>query len=120
MYDPDLLRSFLAVAQSLSFTHAAANLGLGQPTVSQHVRKLELALGRPLFVRDTRSVTLTSDGEAMAGFARSACGVGGRTPFAGRACRDPVRCTSVAPISSVVRLRTSHSAGAQRRCEVRN
>ena len=71
MYDPDLLRSFLAVAQSLSFTHAAANLGLGQPTVSQHVRKLELALGRPLFVRDTRSVTLTSDGEAMAGFARS-------------------------------------------------
>jgi DNA-binding transcriptional LysR family regulator len=71
VYDPDLLRSFLAVAQSLSFTHAAANLGLGQPTVSQHVRKLERALGRPLFVRDTRSVTLTSDGEAMAGFARS-------------------------------------------------
>src|SRR5258707_15749003 len=71
VYDPELLRTFLAVAQSLSFTHAAANLGLGQPTVSQHVRKLEQALGRPLFVRDTRSVTLTSDGEAMAGFARS-------------------------------------------------
>jgi DNA-binding transcriptional LysR family regulator len=71
VYDPDLLRSFLAVSQSLSFTQAAANLGLGQPTVSQHVRKLEQALGRPLFVRDTRSVTLTSDGEAMAGFARS-------------------------------------------------
>lgn len=71
MYDPDLLRTFLAVARSLSFTQAAANLGLAQPTVSQHVRKLEQALGRPLFVRDTRSVTLTSDGEAMAGFARS-------------------------------------------------
>jgi DNA-binding transcriptional LysR family regulator len=71
MYDPELLRTFLAVAQSLSFTQAAATLGLGQPTVSQHVRKLEAAVGRPLFIRDTRSVTLTADGEAMAGFARS-------------------------------------------------
>lgn len=71
MYDPELLRTFLAVAQSLSFTRAAGSLGLGQPTVSQHVRRLEDAVGRPLFVRDTRSVTLTVDGEAMAGFARS-------------------------------------------------
>jgi DNA-binding transcriptional LysR family regulator len=71
VYDPELLRTFLAVAQSLSFTRAAASLGVGQPTVSQHVRKLETAVGRPLFVRDTRSVTLTADGEAMAGFARS-------------------------------------------------
>jgi DNA-binding transcriptional LysR family regulator len=71
VYDPELLRTFLAVAQSLSFTQAAANLGLGQPTVSQHVRKLEHAVGRPLFIRDTRSVALTADGEAMAGFARS-------------------------------------------------
>lgn len=71
MYDPELLRTFLAVAQSLSFTQAAANLGLGQPTVSQHVRKLEHAVGRPLFIRDTRSVALTADGEALSGFARS-------------------------------------------------
>lgn len=71
MYSPELLRTFLAVAQSLSFTRAAASLGIRQPTVSQHVRKLEEAAGRPLFIRDTRSVTLTADGEAMAGFARS-------------------------------------------------
>jgi DNA-binding transcriptional LysR family regulator len=71
VYDPELLRTFLAVARSLSFTQAAAHLGLRQPTVSQHVRKLEQAVGRPLFIRDTRSVTLTADGEAMAGFARS-------------------------------------------------
>ena len=70
MYDPELLRTFLAVAQSLSFTRAAESLGLRQPTVSQHVRRLEEAVGRTLFVRDTRSVALTSDGEAMAGFAR--------------------------------------------------
>jgi DNA-binding transcriptional LysR family regulator len=70
-YDPDQLRSFLAVAQSLSFTQAAARLGLRQPTVSQQIRRLEEAVGRELFVRDTRSVSLTADGEAMAGFARS-------------------------------------------------
>src|SRR5215471_9025389 len=69
--DPDLLRSFLAVAQSLSFTQAAQRLGVRQPTVSQRVRKLEEAVGRPLFIRDTRSVTLTADGEAMAAFART-------------------------------------------------
>jgi DNA-binding transcriptional LysR family regulator len=71
MYDPQHLRSFLAVAQTLSFTRAAAALGLRQPTVSVHVRKLEEAVGRSLFVRDTRMVALTADGEAMAGFARS-------------------------------------------------
>jgi DNA-binding transcriptional LysR family regulator len=71
MYDPEQLRTFLAVAQSLSFTQAAQRLGLRQPTVSQQVRKLEEAVGRRLFVRDTRSVALTADGEAMAGFARS-------------------------------------------------
>jgi DNA-binding transcriptional LysR family regulator len=71
MYDPELLRTFLAVAQSLSFTQAAASLGIRQPTVSQHIRKLEQAVGRPLFIRDTRSVVLTADGEVMAGFART-------------------------------------------------
>ena len=70
MYDPELLRTFLAVADTLSFTRAAETLGLRQPTVSQHVRRLEDQVGRPLFVRDTRSVALTADGEAMAGFAR--------------------------------------------------
>jgi DNA-binding transcriptional LysR family regulator len=71
MYPPEHVRTFLAVAQSLSFTQAATTLGLGQPTVSQHIRKLEETVGRPLLIRDTRSVTLTVDGEAMVGFARS-------------------------------------------------
>jgi DNA-binding transcriptional LysR family regulator len=70
VYDPSQLRTFLAVAQTLSFTQAARRLGLRQSTVSQHVRRLEDATGRPLFTRDTHSVELTEDGEAMLGFAR--------------------------------------------------
>jgi len=70
-FDPTLLRTFLAVANGLSFTRAAEQLGLSQPTVSQHVRRLEDAAGRQLIQRDTRSVSLTDNGEAMAGFART-------------------------------------------------
>jgi DNA-binding transcriptional LysR family regulator len=71
MFDPVLLRSFLAVAETGSFTRAAARLQLAQPTVSQHVRRLEAQAGRVLVDRDTRQVRLTDNGEAMAGFARS-------------------------------------------------
>ncbi|MFD7898344.1 LysR family transcriptional regulator [Streptomyces sp. NPDC059743] len=71
MYDPGQLRTFLAVAQTLSFTRAARRLGLRQSTVSQHIRRLEDATGRPLFIRDTHRVELTEDGEAMLGFART-------------------------------------------------
>jgi len=66
-----LLRSFVAVAETLSFTQSAHQLSLSQPTVSQHIRKLELAAGRNLVTRDTRSVALTDNGEAMLGFART-------------------------------------------------
>lgn len=69
MYDPAQLRTFLAVAQTLSFTQAAHRLGVRQSTVSQHVRRLEEATGRQLFARDTHRVDLTEDGEAMLGFA---------------------------------------------------
>ena len=70
-FDPVLLQSFLAVADTRSFTRAAAQLGISQPTVSQHVRRLEEAAGRVLISRDTREVQLTDNGDAMAGFART-------------------------------------------------
>jgi DNA-binding transcriptional LysR family regulator len=71
MFDPTLLRSFLVVAQTRNFTEAARRLGLQQSTVSQHVRRLEQATGRRLFLRDTHRVAPTADGEAMTVFARS-------------------------------------------------
>src|ERR1700733_6380450 len=70
-YDPQLLATFLAVEQTGSFTRAAAQLGIQQPTVSQHIRRLEQQIGRTLVLRDTHSVALTADGEAMTGFARN-------------------------------------------------
>lgn len=69
--DPVLLRTFLAVADTLRFTEAGRRLGLGQSTVSQHVGRLERAVGRPLLRRNTRQVELTVDGAAMIGFART-------------------------------------------------
>jgi DNA-binding transcriptional LysR family regulator len=66
-----LLKSFVALADTLSFTDAARTLSLSQPTISQHIRKLEVAAGRTLVVRDTRTVSLTDNGEAMLGFARA-------------------------------------------------
>ena len=71
MFDPGQLQTFLAVAQTRSFTQAASRLGIRQPTVSQHIRRLEDATGRVLVNRDTHTVSLTAEGEAMIGFARS-------------------------------------------------
>jgi DNA-binding transcriptional LysR family regulator len=71
MFDPALLRTFVAVAETLSFTRAAELLQLSQPTVSQQIRKLEAAANRNLVARDTRAVALTDNGDAMLGFARS-------------------------------------------------
>ncbi|GLQ76647.1 LysR family transcriptional regulator [Mesorhizobium huakuii] len=71
MLDLVQLRSFVAVQQMGSFTFAAERLGLGQSTVSQHIGKLEVALGRRLLARDTHKVVLTPDGEALLGHART-------------------------------------------------
>jgi DNA-binding transcriptional LysR family regulator len=93
MLDPVQLESFLAVAQTRNFTEAGRRLGLRQSTVSQHIGKLEQAAGRRLFVRDTHSVVLTADGEAMTQFARSILEANERARvwFAGSKLRGRVR-----------------------------
>ena len=93
MFEPIHLESFLAVAQTRNFTEAGRRLGLQQSTVSQHIRKLEVAAGRRLFVRDTHSVRLTADGEAMTGFAQSILDAANRARryFAGSRLRGRLR-----------------------------
>ena len=60
----------MAVAKAASFSQAGRGLNLRQSTVSEHIRRLEQAAGRRLFVRDTHSLTLTADGHAMVALAR--------------------------------------------------
>ncbi|WP_328400039.1 LysR family transcriptional regulator [Streptomyces sp. NBC_00390] len=68
--DPRLLRSFTAVADELHFTRAAARLYVAQQALSRDIRRLERELGVELFVRTTRQVTLTADGERLLPYAR--------------------------------------------------
>ncbi len=77
--DPILLRSFLAVADTLQFTAAARRLGTSQSTVSEHVARLERAVGRSLLLRNTRLVELTADGTVMVGLARDVIAAHDRT-----------------------------------------
>ncbi|MFR9797250.1 LysR family transcriptional regulator [Streptomyces sp. MS06] len=70
--DPRLLRAFLAVAEELHFTRAAARLYVAQQALSRDVRRLESALGADLFVRSTRQVALTADGARLLPLARRA------------------------------------------------
>lgn len=93
MFNPALLQTFLVVIQTRSFTQAAERLGLRQSTVSQHIRKLEEAAGRRLFVRDTHSVATTPDGEAMIELARGILSANDRAEryFAGSQLRGPLR-----------------------------
>ncbi|WP_411082636.1 LysR family transcriptional regulator [Streptomyces sp. cmx-18-6] len=59
------LRGFLAVAEELNFTHAAARLRIGQPALTRTVRTLEETLGVPLLARTTRTVELTATGRRL-------------------------------------------------------
>jgi DNA-binding transcriptional LysR family regulator len=59
------LRSLVAIVDCGGFQRAATALHLSQGAVSQHVRRLEAAIGRPLMERDHRGVRLTADGEAL-------------------------------------------------------
>lgn len=68
--DPRLLRAFVAVAGELHFTRAAARLYVAQQALSRDIRRLERELGAELFVRTTRQVTLTADGERLLPYAR--------------------------------------------------
>jgi DNA-binding transcriptional LysR family regulator len=68
--DTALLRAFVALAETLSFSRTAERLGRSQSAVSVQIQKLEALLGCALFERDRRRVRLTPEGEALLGDAR--------------------------------------------------
>ncbi|MCR1786089.1 LysR family transcriptional regulator [Nocardioides carbamazepini] len=71
MLDLRRLQLFVAVADTGSFTAAAAQLYLSQPAVSQQIGLLERDLGEPLFVRGARGVRLNQSGVFLRDRART-------------------------------------------------
>lgn len=73
MHDIDtaLLRSFILLAETRSFSRTGDLIGRTQSAVSGQMRKLEQTLGARLFARSTRHVQLTDEGERLLAHARA-------------------------------------------------
>lgn len=70
MLDIDQLRTFVAIADTGSFTRAADVVHKTQSAVSMQMRRLEERIGRPIFERDGRASRLNENGERLLDYAR--------------------------------------------------
>jgi DNA-binding transcriptional LysR family regulator len=70
LMDVDQLRTFIAIAETGSFTRAAEVVHKTQSAVSMQMKRLEERLDRPIFTRDGRASKLTEDGERLLDYAR--------------------------------------------------
>ncbi|SFH27496.1 LysR substrate-binding domain-containing protein [Modicisalibacter xianhensis] len=70
LLDADVLRMFVAIAESGSFTQAAKQVFRTPSALSMQVKRLEETLGQALFVREARRVTLTPEGEVLLSYGR--------------------------------------------------
>ncbi|MGU7816091.1 LysR substrate-binding domain-containing protein [Burkholderia sp. AW49-1] len=68
--DLDVLAMVVAVTESGSFAQGAQAVHRSPSAVSMQIKALEDALGKPLFIRDTRNVTATDDGRMLADYGR--------------------------------------------------
>lgn len=96
------LEYLLGVAQAGSFTVAASQLHVSQPTLSQQIRTLETEVGGPLLVRSPSAITLTPAGRALLGDARAAVTSARRALSAGRrAIRTEPQMLTMATVRSL-------------------
>jgi DNA-binding transcriptional LysR family regulator len=70
LIDVDQLRTFMAIAETGSFTRAADVVFKTQSAVSMQMKRLEERIGRPIFAREGRASKLTEDGERLLDYAR--------------------------------------------------
>ena len=70
MFQLRQLKTFLAAAETLSFTKAAERVHLSQPSVTEQVQALEQSVGQPLFIRTNNRLALTAAGERLVDRAR--------------------------------------------------
>src|SRR5215510_11575276 len=70
LIDIDQLRTFIAIAETGSFTKAAEFVHKTQSAVSMQMKRLEERLDRPIFAREGRASKLTEDGERLLDYAR--------------------------------------------------
>jgi DNA-binding transcriptional LysR family regulator len=70
LIDIDQLRTFIAIAETGSFTRAAEIVHKTQSAVSMQMKRLEERLDRPVFAREGRASKLTEDGERLLDYAR--------------------------------------------------
>lgn len=68
--DTDLLRAFVMVAETNSFTKASERLFRTQAAISMQIKRLEERIGKPIFVRSAHGPRLTNDGEVLMDYAR--------------------------------------------------
>ncbi len=68
--DLDQLKTFVAIAETGSFTRAADVVHKTQSAVSMQMRRLEERVGKPIFARDGRQSRLSEDGERLLAYAR--------------------------------------------------
>jgi DNA-binding transcriptional LysR family regulator len=84
------LRYFVAVAEALNLTRAAAKLRVAQPALSRQIKDLEVELGAPLFQRTRTGVQLTRAGRAFYGKARSTLQQAAEAAEAARTAGDAI------------------------------
>lgn len=70
LLDIDQLRTFIAIAETGSFTKAAEVVHKTQSAVSMQMKRLEERIERPIFARDGRASKLTEDGQRLLDYAR--------------------------------------------------
>lgn len=102
----ELYKVFYYVAVTLSFSEASKQLFISQSAVSQSIKVLEKKLNQKLFLRSTKKVQLTPEGELLFRHIEPAMNLirQGRTSFWRPAAREAVSCASEPAIPSAATI----------------